>query len=87
MANTTQTFNISFPRALVKEIDEIAEKQFGSRSDFLRTAALEYIRREKAWEYIFNESKEIGAKDEQYTEEAVAGLITKQRRGRRQQAR
>lgn len=47
MANNTQTFNISFPRELVAQIDEVAKRQFGSRSDFLRTAALEYIRREE----------------------------------------
>ena len=47
MANNTQTFNISFPRELVAQIDKVAKRQFGSRSDFLRTAALEYIRREE----------------------------------------
>lgn len=80
MKTTTQTFNISFPKPLVAEIDRIAKAQFGSRSDFLRTAALEYIRKQQEWEYIFGEGKKIGAEIGQLSEEEVAEAVTKQRR-------
>lgn len=80
MSNTTQTFNISFPKALVEQIDAKASEQFGSRSDFLRAAALQYLRNEQEWEYIFREGKKIGAQAEPLSEEAVADIITAKRR-------
>lgn len=84
---STQTFNISFPKALVKEIDEIAEKQFASRSDFLRTAALEYIRKQQEWEYIFREGKKTGEKIGERSEDEVAEAVRTQRRRSRQWAK
>ena len=78
--STTQTFNISFPKELVKQIDTIAESQFGSRSDFLRTAALEYIKKEQEWEYVFREGKKIGAEGKLRTEKSAVAELTKQRR-------
>lgn len=87
MTSKTQTFNISFPRELVEQIDDIARKQFGSRSDFLRTAALEYIRKEKLWQYIFEEGQKYGAQSKQLTYEEVAELVTESRRARRQAAK
>lgn len=82
----TQTFNISFPRELVEQIDMIAKRQFGSRSDFLRTAALDYIRRERLWEYVLDEGRRIGADAEQLSEEAVAQLVVQRRRAARRVA-
>ncbi len=80
MKATTQTFNISFPKALVKQIDEKAEEQFASRSDFLRAAALQYLRNEQEWEELFSYGKEIGAQAKPQSEEAVAGAVTAKRR-------
>ncbi|MDO4712821.1 MAG: ribbon-helix-helix domain-containing protein [Candidatus Saccharibacteria bacterium] len=84
---SSQTFNISFPRELVEQIDTIARRQFGSRSDFLRQAALDYIRRERLWEYVLDEGKRIGADAEQLSEEAVAQLVVQRRRAARRVAR
>lgn len=83
MKTPTQTFNVSFPRALVAEIDAVTEQEFASRSDFLRTAALQYIRNKKQWEYLFNEGQKIGAQTKPLSEEEVASSITEQRRARR----
>ncbi len=77
---TTQTFNVSFPKALLAQVDAKAEEQFGSRSDFLRAAALQYLRNEAEWEYLFNEGKKIGAQGELQSEEEVADALTKLRR-------
>lgn len=87
MATNTQTFNISFPRELVRQIDKVAKRQFGSRSDFLRTAALEYIRKEQLWGYIFDEGKNIGQGGQRLTDDEVATLVSKSRRSRRTVAR
>ena len=80
MKATSQTFNVSFPRSLLAKVDAKAEEQFGSRSDFLRAAALQYLRSEEEWEYIFREGKKIGAQGEYQSEEAVADAITARRR-------
>lgn len=76
MANNTQTFNISFPRELVTQIDEVAKRQFGSRSDFLRTAALEYIRREEDRKTQRDETNHTYASDEEALDAANALLQT-----------
>lgn len=57
MANNTQTFNVSFPKELVAKMDEVAKKRFGSRSDLLRTAALEYIRKEQESEQRYEDTR------------------------------
>lgn len=80
MKATTQTFNVSFPKSLLALVDAKASEQFGSRSDFLRAAALQYIRNEQQWEYIFNEGKKIGTQGRQRSEEEVADALTKIRR-------
>lgn len=80
MKTTSQTFNISFPQGLVREIDTAAAAQFGSRSDFLRAAAVQYLRNEKEWEYIFREGKKISTKGQLRSEAAALGELTAQRR-------
>lgn len=80
MKTTTQTFNISFPKALVSQIDAKAEEHFASRSDFLRTAALQYLRNEQEWKELFAYGKEIGSQAEPLSEEAVADALTAKRR-------
>ncbi|MEI6237020.1 MAG: ribbon-helix-helix domain-containing protein [Candidatus Saccharibacteria bacterium] len=75
-----QTFNISFPRALVEQIDAKATEQFGSRSDFLRAAAMQYLKNETEWEYIFREGKKVGAQTKTQPEKQVADTITETRR-------
>ncbi|QQS69077.1 CopG family transcriptional regulator [Candidatus Saccharibacteria bacterium] len=80
MKTSSQTFNISFPQALVQEIDAVAAEQFGSRSDFLRAAAIQYLKNEKEWDYIFREGKKIGAKDASAPEAEILADLTAQRR-------
>ncbi|PJZ64891.1 ribbon-helix-helix protein, CopG family [Leptospira wolffii] len=52
-----QTVNISFEKALLKEIDKIAKKEHRSRSELIREAARAYIEKKSKWERIF----EIGS--------------------------
>lgn len=80
MKAAAQTFNVSFPKALLEKVDAKAAEQFGSRSDFLRAAALQYLRNEEQWEYLFSEGKKIGAQGQYQSEEEVADAINAARR-------
>jgi len=77
-----KTFNISFPEQLADEIDAAAKAQFGSRSDFLRAAAIKFLREEREWKELMAYGKKIGKAAGYQSEAKVAADITKQRRGR-----
>lgn len=80
MKATTQTFNVSFPKALLEQVDAKAAEQFGSRSDFLRAAALQYIRNEQEWENLIRETKKIGTQSQFAEVEEATNELTKLRR-------
>ncbi len=76
----TKTFNISFPQQLADEIDKKAKEQFGSRSDFLRMAAVKYLREEREFKELLSYGKKLGKKAGYQSEEEVADEITAERR-------
>lgn len=78
-----KTFNVAFPEELADLIDKKAKQQFGSRSDFLRHAAVRYLRDEQEFEEIMRYGKKLGEETGQQSEKAVAESITKQRRNKR----
>lgn len=43
--NKSQTVNITVPRELLKQVDAMAKRDFTTRSDMIRQALLEKIRR------------------------------------------
>ena len=45
----TTTVNISFPRRLLHQIDEVAGEESRSRSDLLREAARKYVEQKDRW--------------------------------------
>ncbi|EOQ94979.1 ribbon-helix-helix protein, CopG family [Leptospira wolbachii serovar Codice str. CDC] len=49
-----QTVNISFEKALLKEIDKIAKREHRSRSELIREAARTYIEKKSKWQAIFD---------------------------------
>ncbi|EMF80925.1 ribbon-helix-helix protein, CopG family [Leptospira weilii serovar Topaz str. LT2116] len=49
-----QTVNISFEKALLKEIDKIAKREHRSRSELIREAARAYIEKRTRWQTIFD---------------------------------
>lgn len=57
----TTTVNISFQASLLKEIDQVADAESRSRSEFLREAARIYIQRKRRWESIFATGKRMAA--------------------------
>jgi metal-responsive CopG/Arc/MetJ family transcriptional regulator len=60
---STQTINISLPKALVKKIDEAAGAEFASRSDYIRQALVGKLRADKKqrddWDLLEALSAEI----------------------------
>lgn len=78
-----KTFNISFPKELADQIDKKAKQQFGSRSDFLRAAAVRYLREEEKIEQfkeVMSYGKTLAKSSPLQSEEEVADYITIQRR-------
>ncbi|MDO9027923.1 MAG: ribbon-helix-helix domain-containing protein [Candidatus Roizmanbacteria bacterium] len=65
---STQTFNISFPKQLIKIVDKFADSRFSSRSDFIRKAVISYIKKEREWQSLFKygekKAKELKIKEE-----------------------
>jgi predicted transcriptional regulator len=51
---STVTVNISFQDSLLRDIDRMARGEARSRSELLREAAREYIRRRERWDGIFS---------------------------------
>jgi Arc/MetJ-type ribon-helix-helix transcriptional regulator len=78
----TKTFNISFPQELADQIDKKAKEQYGSRSDFLRFAAVKLLREEREFEELMRYGKTVGRSSKLGSEEAVAKYITNERRKR-----
>lgn len=60
---STQTFNISLPEDLVKEIDKAASADYASRSDYIRQALVSKLKADKAkqddWDLLEALSLEI----------------------------
>ncbi len=71
----TQTFNIALPEDLVKKVDEIAKKEYRSRSELIREALRTYIEDKEQWEQIFatgeKAMREMGIKTEDEVDEIV----------------
>ena len=56
---STVTVNISFQDVLLRDIDRVARDEARSRSELLREAAREYIRRRDRWDGIFTAGRSI----------------------------
>lgn len=57
-----QAVNISFEKALLKEIDKIAKREHRSRSELIREAARAYIEKKTKWQAIFDFGSKISDK-------------------------
>ena len=75
------TVNISFQDSLLKEIDKTAKKEHRSRSELIREAARQYIRRQNQWNELFRLGDRI-AKEQQLTIEEVEEKIAATRHKR-----
>lgn len=72
----TKTFNIALPAALIKKIDETAEKEYRNRSELIREAVRIYLQDKEEWAEIFEYGKSLakkkGIKSEREINEIVA---------------
>lgn len=66
---STQTFNLSLPKELVKKLDSQAKREFSSRSDYVRRAIINQLQSEQALEAVLDRAnkkgKKLGIKSEQ----------------------
>ncbi len=73
---STQTFNLSMPKALVEVLDERAKKEYSSRSDYIRKAVINQMRIEESMEVLLNKTNkkgsELGIKNEQQVYDIIA---------------
>lgn len=86
---STQTINISLPEDLVKEVDNAANVEFASRSDYIRQALVSKLRVDKArqddWDLLEALATEIGenaAKQGYKTEKDFVRAVKEVRRDR-----
>ena len=56
----TQTFNLSLPKELVKQLDAQAKKDFQSRSEYVRKAILNQLRSEQALKIVLDRANKKG---------------------------
>lgn len=75
------TVNISFQDSLLKEIDKTAKKEHRSRSELIREAARQYIRRQNQWNELFQLGNRV-AKEQQLSIEEVEEEIAATRHKR-----
>ncbi|WP_061250132.1 CopG family ribbon-helix-helix protein [Leptospira alstonii] len=59
-----QTVNISFEKALLKEIDKIAKREHRSRSELIREAARAYIEKKTRWQAIFDFTSKVSDRND-----------------------
>lgn len=72
----TGTVNISFQKALLRQIDDVAKEEARSRSELIREAARMYIERKNRWKDVFAygkiQVKQLGLQEEDVPKEIRA---------------
>ncbi len=76
------TVNISFEKALLKEIDKIAKREHRSRSELIREAARSYIEKKSRWESIFTFADKVSSKSK-FSEKDIFDEISQVRSKRK----
>ncbi len=76
----TKTINLSLPNELLKQADEVAKKEFRTRSELMREVLRRYILKNKLDELASSLQKE--AKEKGFTEKDVERLIKEYRAGK-----
>ncbi len=74
----TQTFNISMPEKLVKQIDAQTKAQGGNRSDFIRQAVRKQLTTLERWNSLANKTRS-NYEGKQLSEAEVANIVRSER--------
>lgn len=56
----TQAFNIVLPIPLVRQVDEVAQSEYRSRSELIRQVLVDYLNKRLAWAKILRVGRKIG---------------------------
>lgn len=78
----TATFNISMPRELVRRADDVARKQYRSRSELVREALRKYITDAEEIDALFALGHRFGRAAGIKSEEEVARIVEAYRHGK-----
>ena len=78
-----KTFNIALPEELVVKADEIAKKEYRSRSELIRESLRVYLKDLQEWEEIFEYGKKQGKRMGIKSEEDVDKIVYEFRHGKR----
>lgn len=72
---TSRTLNLSLPVKLLDELDKQAEKDFSTRSDFIRKAVVNQLRAEQTVQAIFDRANKRGQVQGITSEQQVYDII------------
>lgn len=72
----TQTLNIALPEDLVKKIDELAKEEYRNRSEFIRSALLNYILNKEKWNDVFSYGSSVKKKLNLLNEEEITKIVS-----------
>lgn len=79
----TLTVNIALPKDLVKKADEIAKKEYRSRSELIREALRVYIERKSTWDEIFAIGEKAAKRAGIKNEEEINQIVSDYRHGKK----
>ncbi len=72
---STQTFNLSLPKALVQQVDDQAKRDYSSRSDFVRKAIVNQLRAEQALQSVFDRANLRGRQQGITSEQQIYDIL------------
>ena len=79
----TQTLNIALPKDLVSKVDDLAKKEYRSRSELIRESLRIYLKDFQEWEEIFEYGKKQGKRIGVKSEEDVNNIVYEFRHGKK----
>ncbi|MBI2588464.1 ribbon-helix-helix protein, CopG family [Candidatus Berkelbacteria bacterium] len=77
---TVKTTNISLPKELLEKIDQRAKREYKSRSELLKEAALIYLRAKNNWEILQEDMSRRAAEMGLKTEGQIEKMVDLERR-------
>lgn len=80
---STQTFNISLPKDLVKKVDKLAKKEYRNRSELIRQALRVYMQDKEEWNDLLDYGKKVGRRMGIKSEEDVYKIVDEFRHGKK----
>lgn len=80
---TTQTFNIALPNDLVRKADQVAKREYRSRSELIREALRIYLEDKIEWEEIFKLGEKAMQTMRINNEDDVNNIVLEYRHGKK----